>query len=34
MITEDLVEREPGGGVNLAGEVKNLFFVTIAVYRQ
>ena len=26
-------DREPGGRVNLAGRVKNLFLVTIDVYR-
>ena len=40
VFTEDInyilpiLEREPGGGgVNLAGKVKNLFLVTIDVYR-
>ena len=31
--TSDIVDREPGGGVNLAGKLENLFLVTIDVYR-
>ena len=28
-----IIDRSQGGGVNLAGKVKNLFLVTIDVYR-
>ena len=28
-----LLKREPGGGVNLAGKVENLYLVSIGVYR-